>query len=210
MIGYIQGKILKKESDRLLVLANQIGFEILVPAVVMESLAERHAGDDLALHVYFQQTERQPKPVLIGFAHEIEKEFFQNFISVEDIGPLKAVRAMTVPVGEIARAIEARDLDALARLKGIGKRTAQKIIATLEGRMGKFALMRTEPKSPAPAADDAAQQVLEVMVNQLGHRMADAKRMITEAFKRRPSIATPEELFEEVYRGEVPGREPDA
>jgi Holliday junction DNA helicase RuvA len=210
VIGYIQGKILKKESDRLLVLANQIGFEILVPAVVMESLAERHAGDDLALHVYFQQTERQPKPVLIGFAHEIEKEFFQNFISVEDIGPLKAVRAMTVPVGEIARAIEARDLDALARLKGIGKRTAQKIIATLEGRMGKFALMRTEPKSPAPAADDAAQQVLEVMVNQLGHRMADAKRMITEAFKRRPSIATPEELFEEVYRGEVPGREPDA
>jgi Holliday junction DNA helicase RuvA len=210
VIGYIQGKILKKESDRLLVLANQIGFEILVPAVVMESLAERHAGDDLALHVYYQQTERQPKPVLIGFAHEIEKEFFQNFISVEDIGPLKAVRAMTVPVGEIARAIEARDLDALARLKGIGKRTAQKIIATLEGRMGKFALMRTEPKSPAPAADDAAQQVLEVMVNQLGHRMADAKRMITEAFKRRPSIATPEELFEEVYRGEVPGSEPDA
>jgi Holliday junction DNA helicase RuvA len=210
VIGYIQGKILKKESDRLLVLANQIGFEILVPAVVMESLADRHAGDELALHVYYQQTERQPKPVLIGFAHEIEKEFFQNFISVEDIGPLKAVRAMTVPVGEIARAIEARDLDALARLKGIGKRTAQKIIATLEGRMGKFALMRTEPKSPAPAADDAAQQVLEVMVNQLGHRMADAKRMITEAFKRRPSVATPEELFEEVYRGEVPGSEPDA
>ena len=210
MIGYIQGKILKKESDRLLVLANQIGFEILVPPVVMESLAERHTGDELALHVYYQQTERQPKPVLIGFAHEIEKEFFQNFISVEDIGPLKAVRAMTVPVGEIARAIEARDLDALARLKGIGKRTAQKIIATLEGRMGKFALMRTEPKSPAPAADDAAQQVLEVMVNQLGHRMADAKRMITEAFKRRPGISTPEELFEEVYRGEVPGSEPDS
>jgi Holliday junction DNA helicase RuvA len=76
--------------------------------------------------------------------------------------------------------------------------------------MGKFALMRAEPKSPAPAADDAAQQVLEVMVNQLGHRMADAKRMITEAFKRRPSISTPEELFEEVYRGEVPGSEPDA
>jgi Holliday junction DNA helicase RuvA len=210
VIGYIQGKILKKENDLLLVLANQIGFEILVPTVVMESLADRHAGDELALHVYYQQTERQPKPVLIGFAHEIEKEFFQNFISVEDIGPLKAVRAMTMPVGEIARAIEARDLDALARLKGIGKRTAQKIIATLEGRMGKFALMRTEPKSPAPAADDSAQQVLEVMVNQLGHRMADAKRMITEAFKRRPGISTPEELFEEVYRGEVPGSEPDA
>jgi holliday junction DNA helicase RuvA len=202
VIGYIQGKILKKEDDRLLVLANQIGFEVLVPAVVMAALADRQVGDDLALHVYYQQTERQPKPVLIGFTQEIEKEFFQSFISVEDIGPLKAVKAMTLPVSEIARAIEARDLDALSRLKGIGKRTAQKIIATLEGRMGKFALMRPGPKPPAADAGDIAQQVLEVMVNQLGHRVADAKRMIAEAFKRRDRIASPEELFEEVYRGE--------
>ena len=210
MIGYIQGKILKKEDDRLLLLVSQIGYEILVPAVVMDALADRHAGDDLALHIYYQQTERQPKPVLIGFMHEIEKEFFQNFISVEDIGPMKAVKAMTLPVGEIAKAIEARDLELLARLKGVGKRTAQKIIATLEGRMGKFALMRAELKSAAPAADDVAQQVLEVMVNQLGHRMADAKRMIVEAFKRRNAISTPEELFEEVYRGELPGsKRPD-
>ncbi len=205
MIGYIQGKILKKEDDRLLVLANQIGFEILVPAVVMDALSDRHVGDELALHVYYQQTERQPKPVLIGFIQEIEKEFFQNFISVEDIGPMKAVKAMTLPVGEIARAIEARDLDALARLKGIGKRTAQKIIATLEGRMSKFALMRAESKTPSPATDDVAQQVLDVMVNQLGHRVADAKRMIAEAFKRSSVISTPEDLFEEVYRGELPG-----
>jgi Holliday junction DNA helicase RuvA len=208
VIGYIQGKILKKEEDRLLVLANQIGFEILVPAVVMEALTDRQAGDDLALHVYYQQTERQPKPVLIGFTQEVEKEFFQSFISVEDIGPLKAVRAMTRPVNEIARAIEARDLEALAKLKGIGKRTAQKIIATLEGRMGKFALMRPGPRPPAPDAGDIAQQVLAVMVNQLGHRTADAKRMISEAFKRRGGIATPEELFEEVYRGEQMGGAP--
>lgn len=206
MIGYIQGRILKKEDDRLLVLANQIGFEILVPAVVMDALADRQVGDELSLHVYYQQTERQPKPVLIGFSHEIEKEFFQSFISVEDIGPLKAVKAMTLPVAEIARAIEARDLDALARLKGIGKRTAQKIIATLEGRMGKFALMRTESQIPPPPVDDVAQQVLEVMVSQLGHRVADAKRMISEAFKRNSAISTPEDLFEEVYRGELPGQ----
>jgi holliday junction DNA helicase RuvA len=205
VIGYIQGKILKKEDDRLLVLANQIGFEILVPAVVMEALADRRIGDEIALHVYYQQTERQPKPVLIGFIQEVEKEFFQSFISVEDIGPLKAVKAMTRPVSEIARAIEARDLDALARLKGVGKRTAQKIIATLEGRMGKFALLRAEPNPPASAVGDVAQQVLDVMVNQLGHRVADAKRMIADAFKRSSTISTPEELFEEVYRGEQAG-----
>jgi Holliday junction DNA helicase RuvA len=202
VIGYLQGKILKKDDDRVLILANQVGYEVLVPAVVMGSLSEKNVGDDLALHIYYQQTERQPKPVLIGFNYDVEKEFFQNFISVEDIGPLKAVKAMTLPVGEIARAIEDRDLEALGRLKGIGKRTAQKIVATLEGRMGKFALMRVEPFAPVQPGANFSQQVMDVMVQQLGHRVADARRMIADALKRNSAISTPEELFEEVYRGE--------
>jgi len=93
VIGYLQGRILKKEDDRLLILAGGVGYEVLVPAVVMDSLAAKTAGEEVALHIYFQQTERQPKPVLIGFTHEVEKEFFQSFISVEDIGPMKAVKA---------------------------------------------------------------------------------------------------------------------
>lgn len=208
MIGYLQGKILKKDDDRVLILANQVGYEVLVPAVVMVSLADKTIGDDLALHIYYQQTERQPKPVLIGFNQDVEKEFFQSFISVEDIGPLKAVKAMTLPVGEIARAIEDRDLEALGRLKGIGKRTAQKIVATLQGRMGKFALMRTEPSPAFRPGADFSQQVMDVMVQQLGHRVADARQMIADALKRNSAISTPEELFEEVYRGEQAGSPP--
>jgi Holliday junction DNA helicase RuvA len=202
VIGYISGKILLKQEDRVLVLANQVGYEVLLPAVVMEAMAEKQNGDAIELFIYHQQTERQPKPVLIGFTQAIEKEFFQLFISVEDIGPQKAVKAMTLPIGEIAKAIEGRDLEALSRLKGVGRRTAQKIIATLEGRMGKFALLREELKTTAEPAVDFSQQVLDVMVHQLGHRLADAKRMIAEALKRNLTIAGPEDLFEEVYRGE--------
>jgi Holliday junction DNA helicase RuvA len=165
-------------------------------------LTAKSVGDDLALHIYYQQTERQPKPVLIGFNQEVEKEFFQSFLSVEDIGPLKAVKALTLPVSEIARAIEDRDIEALSRLKGIGKRTAQKIIASLEGRMGKFALMRAKAKPAVKPVHDFSEQVLDVMIHQLGHRPADARRMIADALKRNPSVATPEDLFEEVYRGE--------
>ena len=106
MIGYLEGKILKKEDDRILVLANQIGYEVLLPAIVMESLQDKQVGDEISLYIFYQQTERQPKPVLIGFNLEVEKEFFQYFISVEDIGPLKAAKALTVPVREIANAIE--------------------------------------------------------------------------------------------------------
>ena len=202
MIGYIEGKILKIEDERVLVLANQVGYEILLPAFVMQKIGANKVGDEISLYVYFQQTERQPKPVLIGFNLEAEKEFFQYFISVEDVGPLKAVKALSLPVREVARAIENRDVHSLTQLKGIGKRTAQKIIATLEGKMGKFALIRKEEKKEIQVVEDFSEQVYEVLVKQLGHKMSDAKRMIGDALKRNRAITTPEELFEEVYRGE--------
>ena len=122
---------------------------------------------------------------------------------MEDIGPLKAVKALEVPVREIATAIESGEINKLTQLKGIGRRTAQKIIATLGGKMGKFALIRiAEDQELPPPVEDFAQQVLEVMVKQLGHKPSDAKQMIAKALKRNVSIATAEALFDEVYRGE--------
>jgi Holliday junction DNA helicase RuvA len=202
MIGYLEGKLLKMEEDRVLLLANQIGYEVLLPAIVMKSLQSKSVGEQISLYIYFQQTERQPKPVLIGFNLEVEKEFFQYFISVEDIGPLKAVKALEVPVREIATAIESGDIGKLTQLKGIGRRTAQKIIATLEGKMGKFALIRPAEDREPRLIEDFSKQVLDVMIKELGHKPADARQMITKAMKRNPAITNAEELFEEVYRGE--------
>lgn len=202
MIGYLEGQILKKEDDRILLLANQVGYEILLPANVMETFRTKAVGDAVSLFIYYQQTERQPKPVLIGFNLEVEKEFFQHFISVEDIGALKAVKALSISVREIARAIESKDVSTLKRLKGIGDRTARKIIATLEGKMDKFALIRKAEIVDVPVIEDVSKQVLDVLVKQLGYRIRDAKRMVSDAMKRNSAIATPEELFEEVYRGE--------
>ncbi|MAF32569.1 MAG: Holliday junction branch migration protein RuvA [Desulfobacterales bacterium] len=204
MIGYLEGKLLKKETDRVLVLANQIGYEVLLPVIVMESFQAKNIGDKISLYIYHQQTERQPKPVLIGFNLEVEKEFFQYFISVEDIGPLKAAKALNIPVRDIARAIELKEVDQLRQLKGIGNRTAQKIIATLHGKMEKFALIRkTEKKETTIGKDFLLIQVQDVLVNQLGYLVAEAKQMIAEAMKRNRNISTPEELVEEIYHGEV-------
>jgi len=202
VIGYLEGKLLKKEEDRVLLLTNHIGYEVLLPDIVMQSLQNKNVGEEIALYIFFQQTERQPKPVLIGFNLEVEKEFFQYFISVEDIGPLKAVKALNVPIREIATAIESGEITRLTQLKGIGRRTAQKIIATLEGKMGKFALIRPAEAQKVQLDEDFSKQVLDVMIKQLGHKPADARRMIAKAMKRNEAITTAEELFDEVYRGE--------
>ncbi len=205
MIAYLEGRLVKKDDDRVILLANQVGYEVLLPTFVHQALQDKQVGDEVALYIYYHQTERQPKPVLIGFNLEAEKEFFQLFISVEAIGPLKAARALSVSFRQIAMAIETNDLEQLKHLKGIGLRSAQKIIATLQGKVGKFTLIReTEmPDQPQPA--DFTEPVMEVLVGQLGHKPAEARRLIGLALKRNSTIATPEELFEEVYRGEKAG-----
>jgi Holliday junction DNA helicase RuvA len=205
VICYIEGKLLKKEDDRVVVLANGVGYEVLLPAIVRRSFNSLEAGEDgekVRLHISYQQSERQPRPLLIGFNTEPEKEFFERFITVGDIGPTTAVKAMTVHISQIARAIENRDAAAIQRLKGVGSRTADKIIAALYGKVGKFALMR-EGVIPAPQeTEDLSSQVEKVLVRDLGHRVVEARRMVVEALRRNSSISTPEELFEEVYRAE--------
>jgi holliday junction DNA helicase RuvA len=203
MIAYLEGTLLTLKEDRIIILAGQVGYEVFVPAFVMETLKAKKPGDPVSLHIYHHQTEHQPRPVLIGFALEAEREFFQQFISVEAIGPLKASKALSLPVRDIARAIESRNIDVLKRLNGIGERTAGKIIATLKGKMSKFALIReNEAVAPLPA-EDFAGKVIDVLVDQLGYRTHEARRLVAEALKRKPLISNPEALFEEVYRGEI-------
>ena len=60
MIGYIEGGILQKNEDRLLILANHIGYEVLMPTIVMESLGKSAVGDNISLYIYYYQTEKQP------------------------------------------------------------------------------------------------------------------------------------------------------
>ena len=68
--------------------------------------------------------------------------------------------------------------------------------------MDKFALIRKAEKVEVPVVEDFTKQVLDVLVVQLGYKITEAKQMIAEAMERNSAIINPEELFEEVYRGE--------
>ncbi len=204
MITYLRGNLrIKPLSDeRITLIVNGIGYDILIPAYVMNRIKkDKSDGDELELYVSYNQTERQPKPVLVGFESDLDKEFFELFISVEDIGPTAAVKALIRPVREIARSIEGKDSKALKQLKGIGERKAEKIIATLKGKVAKYALM-PELEAPAEVTEDFQKEVEDVLITQLGHKQLEARKMIEEAMKRNPRINSSEELFEEVYRGQ--------
>jgi Holliday junction DNA helicase RuvA len=222
MIGYLEGTILHYESDGILLLVGNIGYEVLLtpqmleklrspvlsPALKRDSNQEADKGPKetrVSLYIYYHLTERQPKPVLIGFETLEDKEFFQTFITVDAIGPMKAIKAMTRSVGEMARAIEKKDVSFLTSLSGIGKRTAEKIIATLHGKVEKFiavtGISKEIDQNKIPVEiHNIGQQVADVLVEQLGHSHSSAKRMIKEAFERNTTISTPEELFDEIFQ----------
>lgn len=220
MIGYLEGQVLHFAEDGILLLAGGVGYDVIVnPQLITELKIQNTDSSDggimpvdqnekssrpfIALYIYHHQTERQPKPVLIGFRTLEDKSFFQMFITVSAIGPMKAVKAMSEPVGKIAQAIEQKDVPYLTGLSGIGKRTAQKIIATLNGKVEKF-LIPGDDKTPddntvPEEAQNISQQVQDVLVEQLGHSLSSAKRMVKEAFERNRNISTPEQLFDEVF-----------
>ncbi len=206
MISYLEGKLLKKKDDRVVILTHGVGYEVVLPPVVRQTFDGKQAGsegDEVQLHVFYHHSERQPRPMLVGFSNEAEKEFFELFITVSDIGPSKATKLISVPIAQIAQAIEDRNPHFLVQIKGLGPKLADKIIAHLYGRVGKYALIKGEelPKQ-SEVAEDVTEQVLEVMVKQLGHKRSEALVLIKDARERNPGAITPEALFEEVYRSQ--------
>ncbi len=206
MIRYLTGTVIKTEGNKIVLLTGGVGYEVLLPEIVRQHLMQTDfLNQTVELFISYHQTAQQPKPVLIGFTTEIELEFFESLIKVKDIGPTMACRALTLPIPLIARAIEDRNTVSLQQLKGIGKRKADMIVSELQGRVGKFALMRSDDMPPQePAAGDLVEQVTEVLMRQLGHQRSEAQKMVQDALERCPEAQTPEELFEEVYKGTRP------
>ncbi len=213
MIASLTGRLRRRYEDRIVLETGGVGYEVFLPPIVLRRLEGLDAGDgdeasEVALVTYYHATRDQPRPVLIGFTSELDREFFEKLITVKDMGPMVAARALAAPVGEIASAIARQDEKYLRSLPGIGPQKAKNIVAQLHGKVAKFALARAEAPEPAPAPAPAAagvdglrELVWEVLVKQLGHRPGEASQLIADALARRPDIVTAEELFDEIYRG---------
>lgn len=208
MIAALRGRLRRRLEDRIVLECGGIGYEVVLPPVVRDGLGELVAGEgeeapELGFVIYYHASRDQPRPVLIGFAHELEREFFERLITVKDVGPLVAARALVAPIPDIADAIVRKDERFLRRLPGIGPQKCRNIIAQLEGKVAKYALMpQVERRKPpaAPPDDDVWSTVREVLTRQLGLRAGEADQAMREALARRPELDSPEALFEEIYR----------
>jgi Holliday junction DNA helicase RuvA len=211
LISYIEGKVHRfdRSTETVVINAGGVGYQIVVPQFVMSALSARPVmvGDELALEVYYHVTDRQPKPVLVGFQRGHERAFFEQLIQVEGLGPVRAAKAMIFSVSTIAQAIEAEDVRVLQRMPGIGARAAQKMIATLKGKVVETAMLRDEgydaPVQPVVGSGTGRDEAVEVLVN-LGYRQPEAERDVDEALSANPELAgAPEELIREIFKAQA-------
>lgn len=205
MIARISGKVTQKKNDCIFIDANNICYEVFIPPLIMSRIDECIQDGNISLitYHYFHVDRSKNVPVLIGFLNEIEKEFFELFITVSGVGPRAATKAIVKPISIIAKAINDADISLLCSLPGIGKQRAKEIVAKLQGKMGKFGLMKdAEAEIKKQVSEDIVQEALEVLL-QLQYKKQEAKDMLTRALSRCATVASTEELLNEVYRQKV-------
>ena len=207
MISCLTGKIgrIDEGTSKIVIDVGGVGYEVLLPMFVMRSLidSQKHMNDTITLQTYYHVTDRQPRPVLVGFNNEFEKRFFEKLIEVEGLGPTKAARAFVYSVSTVANAIEDGDASLLQSMPGIGGRAAQKIIATLKEKVAEFALLKDEGYDSVPRVirRDMHSEAIEVLTG-LGYKQAEAKAKVDAILEMQPDIRVIEELIREVFRAE--------
>ena len=204
MISEINVKIKKKKDSSVIMEVNGICYEILIPPAVMKNLDTTISADEvlnLKIYHYYQMDQSKAIPVMVGFLNDVEKDFFERFITVSGVGPKAACRALSLSFPVIADAIDRGDMALLKTLPGIGEQKAREIIAKLQGKVGKFCLMQDRDVAKgSDVKEDMKEEALNVLL-QLQYKKNEAVDMIEKAVKRNPKLSSCEEILNEVYKG---------
>jgi holliday junction DNA helicase RuvA len=204
--------ILETLSNESLTLAvDPFEIEVLIPEHTRRQVQAK-LGQPITLHtiLYIEGGAMASRlvPRLVGFLSAIDREFFEIFCSVDGVGVRKALRAMVLPVRELARTIQDQDLKLLSTFPGIGEATAERIVAKLRRKVGKFALI-VGPNSTAAAATESngTPEVAEPDVIRdtyaallsVGHSESEARQAIDRVMTGKKKFKSVADMIEAIY-----------
>jgi Holliday junction DNA helicase RuvA len=136
MIGRLNGRLIEKNPTDLLIECGGVGYEVKISLNTFSQL-----GGDEAVQVYTKLIVREDAHILYGFANKEEREMFNHLVSVSGIGPNTAMIMLSSLVpDEIAQAILTEDVATIQKIKGIGTKTAQRVIIDLKSKVSKMEL----------------------------------------------------------------------
>lgn len=165
MIATLHGKVTYKDKESLIVEFGGVGLAVSVPAPLRDRTVN---GDTVTLYTYL--VVRETELTLYGFETREEKEFFELLLGVSGVGPKTALSTLsTLNPDAIRRAVFHEQPEIFARVPGMGKKTAQKVLLHLQDK-----IKATDTLAPVAAMTDADTEVLEALTT-LGYSVVEAQ-----------------------------------
>lgn len=169
MIGFLRGRILRRQPPHLLIDVQGVGYEVEAPMSTFYSLPEVSAEVMLYTHLVV----REDAHVLFGFGTETERRLFRALIRVNGVGPRLALTILSgVSVDNFVRCVRDNNSAALTRLPGIGKKTAERLVVEMRDRLDD-----TGVEVAAGTAMNPRDEALSALVS-LGYKPQEAGRML--------------------------------
>ena len=195
MIAALTGRVIFKSPAQITVDVHGVGYEILIPLSTYYSLPEIDESTSLRVYTHLREDAIQ----LFGFLTMAEKEAFILLTGISGIGPKLALSVLsTLPIPDLSSAIQAGDLDKLATVPGIGKKSAARIALELKDKIERLG------ESHAPVIGQGAEgglqdDALSALVN-LGYRAADAKDVLARIARASPNAVPLKDLIREALK----------
>lgn len=178
MIGYLKGKILSLGTDTALIeTAAGVGFEVLLSGSAFSKLSGQKEGE---VFTYLQV--REDGVSLFGFSSSEEKEMFLKLISVSSVGPKMGIAALSqMSAGDIATAIATNDVKRLSAVKGMGKKTAERIILELREKVSAVSAQSAAGEAVPAVQISASDEDAVVALMTLGFTRNESAKAIARA-----------------------------
>lgn len=194
MIAFIKGKIIRKEPSFLDVDVNGIGYHVIISLLTYADVKNQN---EVFLHTHLHI--REDAHILYGFSNEFEKRNFQYLVSVNGVGPGTAMIILSsLSAEDLRRAVLSEDLATLQGVKGIGSKTAQRIIIELKDKFRKDS--SEEILSSVPAAHNTLRlEALSALVT-LGIAKNAAEKSIDVILKKSGNTLTLEDLVRQALK----------
>ena len=192
MIAYVKGILAEKSFDRVIVEAAGVGYELFIPVSTFDKLPRE--GEEVKLLAW--HCVREDDEILFGFATSPEREMFLKLTQVSGVGPKIAIAILSgSSIGELSLAIASGNAKRISAIKGVGKKTAEKICVELKDKVNAIEALATTSRS---SKDDVKAPMLRdaiLALSALGFNEETANKMVTQVIQSNPSVSDVETVI---------------
>lgn len=190
MIGYLRGRVKRKQADRVILDVQGVGYSVGIPLSTYLRMGE--VGNEVELSVHTHVTDNSMS--LYGFSSEAEKETFLKLISISGIGPKIALNILSgIEVSDLEEAIRNSDITRISLVPGIGKKTAMRIALELQEKLIK------KEKVLRAGMSQEREDLLSALIN-MGFKRKEVEKIVDATIQEHKDEAEFETLLRESLR----------